>query len=175
MSWQIHQMDVKAAFLNKVIKEEVYVEQPQGFEKMGFTKSDADPNLYYIFVGDDPLVHVLYVDDLFITGVERLIVGDDPLVHVLYANCRLMSTPMITNWKKLHASDCSLVDPTLYRQLIGSLVYSVNTRLDICFAVNRLSQFMFEPRRVHWVAAKHILHYVQGTVDYGLDYRREVE
>ena len=72
-------------------------------------------------------------------------------------DCKPMSTPMITNWKKLHASDSELVDPTLYRQLIGSLMYLVNTRPDICFAVNTMIQFMCEPRRVHWVAAKHIL------------------
>eukprot|EP00253_Pinus_taeda_P033941 PITA_33941 len=85
---------------------------------------------------------------------------------------RPMLTPMITNWKKLHASDSELVDPTLCRQLIGSLMYLVNTRPDICFAVNTMSQFMCEPRKVHWVAAKHILRYLQGTVDYGLDYRQ---
>eukprot|EP00253_Pinus_taeda_P003947 PITA_03947 len=71
-------------------------------------------------------------------------------------DCKPMSTPMITNWKKLHASDSELVDSTLYRQLIGSLMYLVNTRPDICFAVNTMSQFMCEPRKVHWVAAKHI-------------------
>lgn len=109
MGWQIDQMDVKTTVLNRVIEEEVYVEQPQGFEvlgreshvcqlrralyrikqatrawysridtylqQMGFTKSDADPNLYYIVVGDDLLILVLYVDDLFITGAERLISG----------------------------------------------------------------------------------------------------
>ena len=64
-------------------------------------------------------------------------------------DCRPMSTPMITNWKMLHASESELVDPILYRQLIGSLMYMVNTRPDICFAVNSLSQFMVEPRRVH--------------------------
>ena len=32
MGWNLHQMDVKTAFLNGVIQEEMYVEQPQGFE-----------------------------------------------------------------------------------------------------------------------------------------------
>jgi hypothetical protein len=40
---------------------------------MGFTKSEADPNLYLIWVGEDPLILVLYVDDLFLMGAEKLI------------------------------------------------------------------------------------------------------
>ena len=86
--------------------------------------------------------------------------------------CRPMSTPMITNWKKLSASDSQLVDATIYRQLIGLLMYLVNTRPDICFVVNTLSQYMVEPRSVHMVGANHVLRYVVGTVDYGLDYVR---
>lgn len=82
----------------------------------------------------------------------------------------LMSTPMITNWKKVHASESELVDLMIYRQLIGSLVYLVNTRPNICFVVNTLSQFMVKPTRVHWVAAKHALWYLQGSINYGLDY-----
>ena len=42
-------------------------------QEMGFTKSDADPNLYFIVIGEEPLILVLYVDDLVITGTERLI------------------------------------------------------------------------------------------------------
>ena len=75
-------------------------------------------------------------------------------------DCRPMSTSMVANWKKLHASKGELADPRLYRRLIGSLMYLVNTRLDLCFAVNTLSQFMVEPRSVHWVVAKHVLRYL---------------
>ena len=42
---------------------------------MDFTKSDAYPNLYYIFVGSDLIVLLLHVDDLFLIGLEKLIVG----------------------------------------------------------------------------------------------------
>jgi hypothetical protein len=35
MRWKIHQMDVKTTFLNEIIEEEVYIEQPQGFEVHG--------------------------------------------------------------------------------------------------------------------------------------------
>ena len=40
-------------------------------QRMGFQKTDADPNLYFIMVGDDLLILLLYVDDLFITSEER--------------------------------------------------------------------------------------------------------
>jgi hypothetical protein len=41
---------------------------------LGFSKSVVDPNLYYNIVGDECLILVLYVDDLFLTGSESLIV-----------------------------------------------------------------------------------------------------
>jgi hypothetical protein len=87
-------------------------------------------------------------------------------------DCKSMATLMITNLKKLRASDSNLVDPMMYRQLIGSLMYLVNTWSYICFAVNTLSQFMVESRWVHWVATKHVLRYLQGTVGFGLRYVR---
>lgn len=78
--------------------------------------------------------------------------------------CKSMMTPMITNLKKLRSSESCLVDPTCYKQLIGSLVYLVNTRSDILFAKNVLSQFQMEPKHDHWIAAKHILGYLHGTI-----------
>ena len=98
---------MKTAFLNGVIEEEVYIEQPQGFEvedikthvyrlkkdlyglkqaprdwygridsfltSLGFTKSKDDYNLYFKVMNDEPIILLLYVDDLFLTGEDKLI------------------------------------------------------------------------------------------------------
>jgi hypothetical protein len=177
---------------------------------LGFTKSKADSNLYYKVVDCGPVILLLYVDDLFLTGNEKLIteckrklasefeMKDLGMMHYFlglevwqkpdeiflcqgkYAveilkrfdmmDCKSMPTPMVTNLKLLSDTSSETVDVTMYRQMIGSLMYLTNTRPDICFAVNTLSQYMVEPRRVHLVAAKHVLRYLKGTVDYGLRY-----
>ena len=49
-------------------------------------------------------------------------------------------------------------------------MYLMITRPNLCFAVNTLSQFLTDLRHVHLIAAKHILKYLKGTVDYGLKY-----
>ena len=49
-------------------------------------------------------------------------------------------------------------------------MYLTNKRLDICFAVKTLSQFLMNPRHVHLIAAKHIMRYLKGTFYYGLKY-----
>ena len=54
--------------------------------------------------------------------------------------------------------------------MIGSLMYLVNTRPYIFFFVNTLSQFLTDTKHVHLIAAKHILRYLKGIVDYGLKY-----
>jgi hypothetical protein len=79
---------------------------------------------------------------------------------------------MVSNLKKLHKSDSKsdLVDPSIYRQLIGSLMYLIHTRPDICFVVSALSQFMSESRDRHWIVAKHVLIYLRGSIAYGIRY-----
>ena len=75
--------------------------------------------------------------------------------------CKFMATPMESNLKLLADDPSELVDMTNYRQIIGSLVYLTNTRPDICFAMNTLSQYLVQPRRVHLVAAKHVMRYLK--------------
>ena len=81
-----------------------------------------------------------------------------------------MTTPMESNLKLLSDGSLETVDAMMYRQMIWSLMYLTNMRPDICFAVNSLSQFLTNPRHVHLIAAKHILRYLRGTIDYGLKY-----
>ena len=50
-------------------------------------------------------------------------------------------------------------------------MYLKNTRPGICFVMNKLSQFLMDPRHVHLIAAKHIVRYLKGTVDYGIKYK----
>ena len=85
-------------------------------------------------------------------------------------DCKAMTTPMASNLKLLSDASSESVDATIYCQMIGSLKYLTNTRPDICFAVNTLSQFLTDPRHVHLIAGKHILRYLKGTVEYGLKY-----
>ena len=69
---------------------------------------------------------------------------------------KAMATPMASNLKLLSDASSESVDSMMYRQMIGSLMYLTNTRLDICFAVNTLSQYLTDPRSVHLTATKHI-------------------
>ena len=78
---------------------------------------------------------------------------------------KAIATPMASNLKLLCDASLETVDTTMYRQMIGSLMYLTNTRPNICFAVNTLSQFLTDPRQVHLVAAKHILRYLKGTIE----------
>ena len=68
------------------------------------------------------------------------------------------------------ASYLDSVDPTIFRQLIRSLMYLVNTGKDISSVVSTLTQFMVEMGHVQWVVEKHVLRYLCGTTRYGLRY-----
>ena len=85
-------------------------------------------------------------------------------------DCKAMTTHMASNLKLLSDSSSKSVDAMMYHQMIGSLMYLTNMRLDICFAMNTLSQFLIDTRHVHLIAANHIRRYVKGTVDYGIKY-----
>jgi len=57
-----------------------------------------------------------------------------------------------------------LIDPTLYRTIIESLVYLTITRPNIAYVVHVVSQFVTSPTNVHWAVVLCILRYLRGTV-----------
>ena len=85
-------------------------------------------------------------------------------------DCKAITTPMASNLKLLSDASSETVDATMYRQMICSLMFPMNTRPDICFVVNNLNQFMMDLRHAHLVLAKHVVRYLKGTVEYGLKY-----
>jgi len=83
-----------------------------------------------------------------------------------------METHLAGNWRKEDATSAEVVEATVYRQLVGSLMYLVNTRPNMCHAVNQLSQVMVRPTKLYWKATKHVLRCFKGTIQFGLWYRR---
>ena len=84
--------------------------------------------------------------------------------------CKVVSTALEQNIKLRSDDGTKEVNGTLYRQLVGSLNYLTTTRLDIAYAVNILSQFMAKPHESHWIAAKRVLRYLKGTINFGIEY-----
>ena len=79
-----------------------------------------------------------------------------------------METPIAGNWRKEDATSGEVVEATIYRQLAGSLMYLANTRPNMCFVVNQLSQAMVKPTKLYWKETKHVLRYLKGTTQFGL-------
>ncbi|KAK4385580.1 Retrovirus-related Pol polyprotein from transposon RE2 [Sesamum angolense] len=200
-------MDVKSAFLNGYIDEEIYVEQPQGFiakgseEKVlrlkkalyglkqaprawysridkyfidrGFRRSLSEPTLYIKSQGNDTLIISLYVDDLIYTGNNEKMIQDFKenmmktfemrdlgIMHFFLGieinqekeeificqrkytetllkkfkmeSCKTVTTPLVTGEKYQKEDGSQKVDGSMYRSLIGSLLYLTATDQILC-------------------------------------------
>ena len=87
--------------------------------------------------------------------------------------CNPCSIPMEPRMKmSKHGGGEPVVDKTLYRSVIGSLRYLVNTRSDIAYSVGVMSTYMEAPTTSHLTAVKQILRYVKGTLSFGCVYKK---
>jgi len=248
-NWKLYHLDVKSAFLNGLLQEEIYVDQPEGFQvagmedkvyrlhkalyglkqaprawyskiddhliHCGFKRSENEATLYVKKAkGGDVFVVSLYVDDLLVTGSNKAMVNQfmqemetkfemsdlgemsyflgmeihqatagifisqrkyawDILKRFKMERCKSVPTPLVHNEKISKFERGDKADPTVYRSLIGSLLYLTATRPDLMFAASLLSRFMQAPSQVHLGVAKRTLRYIKGTADYGIWFKRE--
>ncbi|XP_022843199.1 uncharacterized protein LOC111366733 [Olea europaea var. sylvestris] len=82
-------------------------------------------------------------------------------------------TPMSTSLKLGRDPSGKSVDPSLYRSIIGSLLYLIATRPDITFSVGVCAGFQADPKESHLNSVRRIIRYVSGTVDLGIFYSRD--
>eukprot|EP00253_Pinus_taeda_P019897 PITA_19897 len=176
---------------NGDLHEEIYMEQPIGFiqtdsslvcrlkkalyglkqaprawyAKMdsfllesGFSRCYSDNTVYTKKVGNSLIILVLYVDDLILTG------SDPNLINHVKSSLK----------KKFEMTDLGHLHYFLGLQVLqskkGKLLYLTHTRPDLSFAVGLVARFLQNPRESHWKAAKRILRYVRGTIQFGIHY-----
>jgi histone deacetylase 1/2 len=100
--------------------------------------------------------------------------ASDILTRAGMRNCKPVDTPLSTS-EKLSLTDGDPLgadDSTNYRSMVGALQYLTLTRPDICFAVNKVCQFLHAPTTVHWSVVKRLLRYVRGSLTMGLTIRK---
>ena len=241
-------MDVKSAFMIGELDEEVYVEQPPGFENSefldfvyflfkaiyglkqvprkwydtissllienGFVRGVIDKTLFNNIHKSDKLLVQVYADDIVfgstndnlckrfaklmqskfqmcLMGELKFFLGlqvDQRLDGIFICQSKYLKellkqynmedstsarTPS-SKVVKLGTCDNSInVDVSIYRGMIGSLLYLTASRPDIMYATCLCARFQADPRDLHLVAIKRILRYLKGTPNLGIWYPKE--
>ena len=124
----------------------------------------TDMGLLHYFLG----LKVKQMEDRIFASQKKY--ASDLLKKFGMVNCKSVVTPMNVNEKLQVEDGTEQIDATSFRSLVGGLIYLSHTRLDISFSVGVVSRFMSKPSKQHFGAAKRILRYIAGMVDYGIWY-----
>ncbi|KAJ9535241.1 LOW QUALITY PROTEIN: hypothetical protein OSB04_un001670 [Centaurea solstitialis] len=248
MNFKVYQMDIKNAFLNGKLNEEVYVAQPPGFVdpkfpdhvyklnkalyglkqaprawydtlstfllSKGFVRGKIDSTLFLKKYPKHILLVQIYVDDIifgstnpklcekfellmkseykmsmmgeltFFLGLQikqsekGIFINQGKYVHEMLkkfdlTSCTPMKTPMAPPLSLDKDSKGKPVDVTLYRGMIGSLLYLTASRPDIMYSTCLCARYQAEPKETHLTAVKRIFRYLKGTPNLGLWYSRD--
>ncbi|GJZ74483.1 retrovirus-related pol polyprotein from transposon TNT 1-94 [Tanacetum coccineum] len=137
MNMAVYQMDVKTAFLNDIMREEVYVSQPDGFVDQDnpnheFSKGTVDPTLFIRRQGKDLLLISQSPRGIFINQSKYAL---ESLKKYGMESSDPVDTPMVEKSKLDEDTQGKYVDPTHYRGMIDTLMYLTASRPDLTFAI----------------------------------------
>eukprot|EP00253_Pinus_taeda_P023320 PITA_23320 len=210
--WKVYRMDVKSAFLNRVLMKEVYIEQPPGYEKKGQEQKvcrlkkalywlKQAPRAWYNRIdsyllengfkkcNDDYLIEnfkTVMKEEFEMTdmGLLKYFLGmeveqneneifisqakyvNEVLERFNMQDSKAAITPKVMGLKLNKEDSNKDFDPSLYKSIVGSLMYFTATRLYIMHAVSLVSRFMERTKEAHWQAAKIFLRYVKGVISW---------
>ncbi|KAL0541200.1 hypothetical protein IC582_021239 [Cucumis melo] len=85
-------------------------------------------------------------------------------------NCKPETTPINVNEKLQQNDGAEMADAQRFKSLVGGLIYLTHTRLGISYSIGVISRFMQCPSRDHFGAAKRVMRYIVGTIEYGIWY-----
>nr|GEY14298.1 zinc finger, CCHC-type [Tanacetum cinerariifolium] len=167
----------KTVFLNGDFEEEVYMNQPHDFimpgneNKVDLTKEFLSSNFSMKNIGEADVILCIRIKH----GSNGIAISHSYYIEKVlkkfnYFDCTPVSTSMDTS-EKLMPNNSQAVSQLKYSRVIGCLMYAMTcTRLDIAFAVGKLSRYTSNPSTQHWQAIQRVLKYLKKTIDYRLTY-----
>nr|GEW06623.1 retrovirus-related Pol polyprotein from transposon TNT 1-94 [Tanacetum cinerariifolium] len=193
----VYQMDVKIAFLNGNLKEDVYVSQPDGLVdpdnpnhvyklKKALYGLKQAPHAWYdmlsLFLISQDFSKGSVKPTMFIRRDSKDLllvqIHVDDIIFSKYAleslkkygfdSCDPVDTPIVEKSKLDKDKEGKAIDPSHYRGMIGTLLYLTASRPDLQFSICMRSQYQARPIKNHLHVIKRIFRYLRGTVNQGL-------
>ncbi|GKC75273.1 retrovirus-related pol polyprotein from transposon TNT 1-94 [Tanacetum coccineum] len=148
-----------------------------------FSKGAVDPTLFTRQAGNDLLLVQIYVDDIIFASTNIAIprgifINQSKLSSEIVKKYGLLTTtsvgtPLVEKSKLDEDLQGKPVDATLYRGMIGSLMYLTSSRPDLIYAVCLCARYQEKPTEKHLQAVKRIFRYLKGTINMGLWYSKD--
>nr|GEX98130.1 hypothetical protein [Tanacetum cinerariifolium] len=173
-SFTVYQMDVKTSFLYGPLKEEVYVNQPDGF--VDPYHLDKVYRLKKALYGLKQALRAWY-DELsnFLVskGFSKAKYAQEILIKHGMTTCDNIGTPMATKHLDANLSGTP-IDQTKYQSMVGALMYLTSSRPDIVHATCYCARDQAKPTEKHLTTVKWIFQYLKDTINMGLWYPKDI-